>query len=133
MLPAMRAAVLHGVGDIALEEGPDPAPAAREVLVRVAPPACAALTSTTTRTDGSASSSCAPMVLGHEASGEVGALGVGCDVLHAGDRVAMEPRLPCGRCVQCRMGRSTRLAHTEGASSPRRDPESIKPVVRREE
>ncbi len=45
-----------------------------------------------------------PLVLGHEASGEVVAVGDGVD-LPVGTRVAMEPGVPCGACEQCRVGR----------------------------
>ena len=46
-----------------------------------------------------------PLILGHEASGTV--IGVGTDATgHTiGDRVAIEPGVPCGRCRQCRSGR----------------------------
>jgi L-iditol 2-dehydrogenase len=46
-----------------------------------------------------------PLVLGHEASGEVAALGEDVTDLSVGDRVAMEPGVPCGTCAQCRAGR----------------------------
>ena len=45
-----------------------------------------------------------PLIMGHEFSGEVAALGP--DVKHAyvGERAAVNPNLPCGRCVECRAG-----------------------------
>jgi L-iditol 2-dehydrogenase len=46
----------------------------------------------------------APLVLGHEASGVVRALGPGVRRLHEGQRVSMEPGVPCGRCQACRKG-----------------------------
>jgi L-iditol 2-dehydrogenase len=46
-----------------------------------------------------------PLVLGHEASGEVVALGPGAHRLSVGQRVALEPGVPCGRCARCRAGR----------------------------
>ena len=46
----------------------------------------------------------APLVLGHEASGVVRALGPGARRLSAGQRVAMEPGVPCRRCRACRSG-----------------------------
>ena len=48
------------------------------------------------------------LVLGHEASGEVVGLGSMVSKLKVGDRVALEPGVPCGDfsgCVQCREGR----------------------------
>jgi L-iditol 2-dehydrogenase len=47
----------------------------------------------------------APLVLGHEASGVVVALGPAAVRHRVGDRVALEPGVPCGRCLQCRSGR----------------------------
>ncbi|OJJ77796.1 hypothetical protein ASPBRDRAFT_25424 [Aspergillus brasiliensis CBS 101740] len=45
-----------------------------------------------------------PMVLGHESSGEVVEVGSSVTHLKPGDRVAMEPGVPCRRCNQCRSG-----------------------------
>ena len=47
----------------------------------------------------------APMVLGHEASGDVVALGPGVDPALLGARVSIEPGVPCRRCQQCHRGR----------------------------
>lgn len=44
------------------------------------------------------------MVLGHESSGKVVEVGVAVSHLKAGDRVAMEPGVPCRCCNQCRSG-----------------------------
>lgn len=45
-----------------------------------------------------------PMVLGHESSGVVAAVGPSVTSLKPGDRVAMEPGVPCRRCQFCRRG-----------------------------
>ncbi len=47
----------------------------------------------------------APLVLGHETAGTVEATSAGVTHLKAGDRVAMEPGVPCGGCRACRTGR----------------------------
>lgn len=47
----------------------------------------------------------APMVLGHEASGVVSKLGQGVTNLKVGDRVAIEPGVPCRICKYCKGGR----------------------------
>ncbi|BFY97850.1 hypothetical protein BsWGS_00890 [Bradybaena similaris] len=47
----------------------------------------------------------APMVLGHEASAVVSKLGPGVTSLHVGDRVAIEPGVPCRICNYCKTGR----------------------------
>ena len=46
-----------------------------------------------------------PHVLGHEAAGEVVQVGAEVTTLAVGDRVAMEPGLPCRHCAYCLGGR----------------------------
>ena len=48
----------------------------------------------------------APFVPGHEASGVVQAVGPGVEQLRPGQKVAVNPAHPCGRCTACRAGRS---------------------------
>lgn len=45
-----------------------------------------------------------PMVLGHEVSGKVAALGQGVDCLDLGQLVAVSPSRPCQGCVYCLRG-----------------------------
>ncbi|RXG52895.1 putative D-xylulose reductase A [Armadillidium vulgare] len=45
-----------------------------------------------------------PIVLGHESSGTVVKCGPGVRNLKAGDRVAIEPGVPCRRCIFCKEG-----------------------------
>ncbi|KZF21989.1 putative D-xylulose reductase A [Xylona heveae TC161] len=45
-----------------------------------------------------------PMVLGHESSGVIAEVGSAVTTLKPGDRVAMEPGVPCRRCVRCKEG-----------------------------
>ena len=45
-----------------------------------------------------------PLVIGHEASAVVDALGEGVTNVKVGDRVAIEPTNPCGKCEWCRAG-----------------------------
>lgn len=44
------------------------------------------------------------MILGHETSAHVIAVGEGVTHLKAGDRVAVEPGVPCRYCTACREG-----------------------------
>jgi len=44
-------------------------------------------------------------VLGHESSGIVESVGEGVTHLKAGDRVAIEPGVPCRHCLHCRSGK----------------------------
>ncbi|XP_071102003.1 sorbitol dehydrogenase-like [Haliotis cracherodii] len=46
-----------------------------------------------------------PMVMGHEPSGVVSKVGNGVESLKVGDRVAIEPGVPCRTCGQCKTGR----------------------------
>jgi L-iditol 2-dehydrogenase len=45
-----------------------------------------------------------PLVLGHESAGEVVEVGENVTGLASGDRVALEPGVPCRRCVHCKSG-----------------------------
>jgi len=47
----------------------------------------------------------APVVLGHEFSGEVVEIGEGVSKLKVGDRVVVEPILACGKCAACKEGK----------------------------
>lgn len=46
-----------------------------------------------------------PFILGHEAAGIVVETGSGVQHLKKGDRVTLEPGIPCGTCEYCRSGR----------------------------
>ncbi|PIK62178.1 putative sorbitol dehydrogenase isoform X1 [Apostichopus japonicus] len=46
-----------------------------------------------------------PLILGHESSGTVSAVGPGVQNLKVGDRVAIEPGVPCRKCKLCKNGR----------------------------
>ncbi|MFV0399359.1 MAG: alcohol dehydrogenase catalytic domain-containing protein [Oscillospiraceae bacterium] len=46
-----------------------------------------------------------PYVPGHEASGTVAGLGEGAKRFQVGDKVVVEPGIPCGRCKSCKEGR----------------------------
>ena len=101
-----RVSVLSPQLDISIEDREVPVPGAHEVLVSV-------------RSVGVCGSDIhyfehgrigpyvvdAPVILGHEASGVIVALGSAVRNLTVGTRVAMEPGVPCGVCVECRAGR----------------------------
>ncbi len=46
-----------------------------------------------------------PMILGHESAGEIVKTGSKVTHLQVGDRVALEPGVPCTNCEYCRKGR----------------------------
>lgn len=45
-----------------------------------------------------------PLALGHEPGGVVTALGEGVEGFAVGDKVSIEPAVPCGQCEDCRKG-----------------------------
>ena len=101
-----RAAVLHGVDDLRVDDIPIPAPAPHEVLLAI-------------RSVGICGSDIhywehgrigsfvveAPLVLGHESAGVVEELGPDVTHLSPGDQVAIEPGVPCRVCRFCKSGR----------------------------
>ena len=59
-----------------------------------------------------------PILLGHEAAGEVVAVGENVKHLQVGDKVAVEPGVPCGECEFCRSGRYNICPSLSFMSSP---------------
>lgn len=97
----MKAAVLHGAGDIRYEEIETPEPAAKQVRIRVI--AAGICGSDYPRIlDGTAHYF--PIVLGHEFSGRVDAVGEAVTDLKPGDSVVAIPLIPCGTCDACKAG-----------------------------
>lgn len=101
----MRASVLTKVHSIVMEERPVPTPAPDEVLVQVA-------------SVGVCGSDVhyyehgrigdfvvnSPLILGHELSGRIVAVGSDVDPGRVGKRVAIEPQRPCRVCDFCKAG-----------------------------
>jgi len=46
-----------------------------------------------------------PFPVGHEGAGEVISIGAEVTTVKPGDRIAIEPAMPCGECDQCKAGR----------------------------
>ena len=102
----MRVAVLNRPGEIEIVDRADPQPGPEEVRVRVA--AVGVCGSDTHYFDHGRIGSyvvTAPLVLGHEASGVIDAVGSGVDEARVGQRVSIEPGVPCRTCEQCLAGR----------------------------
>lgn len=95
----MKALVLTGPSRFEYRDVPDPAPAADEVLVRVR--ACGICGSDVHGMDGSTGRRIPPLIMGHEAAGEIAA---GNADWPAGTRVTFDSTLFCGVCPACRAG-----------------------------
>ena len=102
----MRAAVLREPGDVVIEERPIPQAGPGEVVVRVrAVGVCGSDTHYYEHGRIGRFVVQAPLVLGHEAAGEVTDLGPGVTRLVVGERVSIEPGVPDLTCGQCLAGR----------------------------
>src|SRR6478752_5549109 len=97
----MRASVLTGVESLAIEDRPVPTPAPHQVLVEVAAVGvCGSDVHYFRHGRIGDYVVTAPMILGHELSGRITAVGSGVDTGRVGQRVAIEPQHPCRRCRQ---------------------------------
>ncbi|QKX54984.1 uncharacterized protein TRUGW13939_02074 [Talaromyces rugulosus] len=59
-----------------------------------------------------------PMVLGHESSGIISQVGASVKTLKVGDRVALEPGIPCRRCEPCKSGKYNLCIDMAFAATP---------------
>jgi L-iditol 2-dehydrogenase len=99
------AAVLHAAGDLRISERPMPVPGPGEVLVEIhSVGICGSDVHYYRHGRIGDHVVVDPMVLGHEAGGTVVGLGPDVTTLAVGQRVSVEPGVPCGRCEQCRQG-----------------------------
>jgi L-iditol 2-dehydrogenase len=118
----MQVSVLRGVGVVDVEERPMPEPAADEVLVKI-------------RSVGVCGSDVhyyehgrigpyvvdSPLILGHEAGGVIAAIGADVTSLREGQRVSIEPGVPCRDCTQCRAGRYNLCPEVKFFATPPHD------------
>jgi L-iditol 2-dehydrogenase len=104
--PMMRVSVLRGVGEVAVEERRVPDPGPDEVLVEVGSVGvCGSDVHYYEHGRIGPYVVDAPLVLGHEAGGVVAQLGSDVATLRVGQRVSIEPGVPCRACAQCLAGR----------------------------
>jgi L-iditol 2-dehydrogenase len=100
-----RSAVLHSPRDVTIEDRPMPEPGPGEVLVRVvAVGICGSDVHYYEHGRIGPYVVDAPMVIGHEASGEITAVGDGVPQDRIGEVVALEPGVPCRNCATCLSG-----------------------------
>lgn len=98
----MKTATLSAKGVIEVEDVQRPEPDPDELLVEVN--ACGVCTTDLHMYGGNLTVDY-PMVPGHESAGEVVAVGDGVGAFEAGDRVAINPSVPCNECRACKAGR----------------------------
>jgi len=70
-----------------------------------------------------------PLVLGHESAGRIEAIGSGVSDFTTGDRVTIEPGIPCGTCQACRSGEYNLCLDVEFMSTPGTDGALVEYVV----
>jgi L-iditol 2-dehydrogenase len=116
----MKALVYHGPQQMLWEDFPDPEPGPGQVLVRVA--AVGICGSDLRGYVTGSNHRVPPMVMGHEAAGEVVGLGANVSEKLLGLRVVMRPDLVCGSCEACRAGQVNQCSsrqligvHVQGA------------------
>jgi len=99
-------AVLYGINDLRLEQRPIPVPKDNQVLLQMEVVGICG-----SDVHYLVSGRCGPfvvekpMVIGHEASGTVVQVGKKVKNLKVGDRVAIEPQVPCRECHYCKTGK----------------------------
>lgn len=98
----MNALLLSEYKHLAIATLPVPAPGPSDVLVQVA--ACGICGSDVHGYDGGSGRRIPPLVMGHEASGIVAALGSEVTGFSVGDRVTFDSTVSCGVCAFCREG-----------------------------
>ncbi len=98
----MRVAMWYNNRDVRVEEIPIPQIGPGELLVRVAASGiCGSDVMEWYRLDR------APLVLGHEISGQIAAVGEGVQRYKEGDRVSVAHHVPCNTCHYCLNGHHT--------------------------
>jgi len=98
----MKALLLKNYKELELVDMPKPEPGPNEVRVRVK--ACGICGSDVHGWDGSTGRRIPPLVMGHEAAGEVDAVGSAVKGYSEGERVTFDSTVSCGTCFFCSQG-----------------------------
>ena len=117
----MKAAVMRGIGNIAMEEYPEPETGPDEIKVKIA--YCGLCGTDPENLEGRfglipPEAYKQPRILGHEASGTITEVGKNIKAYKVGQRVAMNFRSSCGACYYCQNGMEhfcRRGAHASGS------------------
>jgi L-idonate 5-dehydrogenase len=101
----MKAIVIHAARDLRIEDRTEAQPGKGEVQIRLATGGvCGSDLHYYNHGGFGAVRLKEPMILGHEVSGHITALGEGVSGLAVGDLVAVSPSRPCGSCEYCQKG-----------------------------
>lgn len=115
----MRASVLTGIGALEVTQVPTPAVADDEVLIEVAAVGvCGSDTHYYRHGRIGDFVVTGPLILGHELSGRIVAVGSEVAPDRVGQRVAVEPQKNCRRCRECRAGRYNLCPNMEFYATP---------------
>ena len=98
----MKALLLTAPSQLDFTDFSDPAPGPGEVLLRIR--ACGICGSDIHGWDGSTGRRRPPLIMGHEAAGEIVAVGPQVARWQPGDRVTFDSTISCGTCASCRAG-----------------------------
>lgn len=98
----MKALLLKNYKELELVDFPTPECGPNDVLVRVR--ACGICGSDVHGFDGSTGRRIPPLVMGHEAAGEIAAVGANVKGYREGDRVTFDSTVSCGQCYFCCRG-----------------------------
>lgn len=115
----MKALVLQGIKDLAVQDYEVPEIKPDEVLVYTAfAGICGTDKALYAGLPGSASA-VPPIVLGHENSGVVAKVGANVTNVKVGDRVTVDPNIYCGQCKYCRTQRPELCEHLDAVGVTR--------------
>jgi L-iditol 2-dehydrogenase len=119
MTEKIKAFVLHSPGDMRLEEIDMPKPGPEEALIHIKSVGVCGSDVHYYR-HGRIGSFIVkePLILGHECAGEVAAIGSDVTNLRVGDRVVIEPGVPCRKCWYCKNGRYTKCPRIRFMATP---------------
>ena len=118
-MSTMRASVLSGPSTIEIEERPVPTPGPDEVLVRVGSVGvCGSDVHYYRHGRIGPYVVDSPLVLGHEVGGTIVETGSDVPRDRVGERVALEPQLPCRRCRLCKTGHLNLCPNMEFFATP---------------
>ena len=99
----MKALMMYEYKKLTFTDIEKPSPKEGEVLIRIK--ACSVCGSDVHGFDGSTGRRRPPVLMGHEASGQIEACGAGVKNYKPGDRVTFDSTIYCGECDMCRAGK----------------------------